>query len=163
MQIQLNERSANQPAILFNALRDCSVSERAAAYASVGSCGKHGRCPEATAPALIAGKVAVVGTIMVPPGKSAPARDNALPLPGAGKAIKGGRMNDSDGLERYGPVDAWSRELGIPSKTLRERLTGLQGITARLKDGTVVKNGFYSESDVRRLCADMLKKRPNAD
>jgi len=61
----------------------------------------------------------------------------------------------SEEKEKFGNIQAWSRELHIAEEVLRDRLSGANSVAGRLADGNV--DSFYSESDVRRLCADVLK------
>ena len=53
----------------------------------------------------------------------------------------------------------------ISSVVIRRRLKKAEkiGITGRNKVGKVLRNAFYSESDVRSACADLLKPIPHAD
>jgi hypothetical protein len=65
-------------------------------------------------------------------------------------------MADDEELDlvRYGTVRAWSKELGIPAKSLRERLKAVPHTLGRTNAGG--RDFFYAEYDVRRVCADLL-------
>lgn len=64
--------------------------------------------------------------------------------------------------EKYGATPAWSKVLHIPAGTIRKKLAraGKQGIEAKRKNSKIFR--FYSESDVRAACADLLKPLPQA-
>jgi hypothetical protein len=57
--------------------------------------------------------------------------------------------------ERYGEVEVWSREFDIPTPTLRARLRDVIPLTSPRGP----ESDFYSESDVRRVCADLVRER----
>ena len=58
---------------------------------------------------------------------------------------------------------SWKKVLHISSSTIDKRLQKIkkQGIKARNKVGCATN--FYSESDVREACADLLEDLPQAD
>lgn len=64
----------------------------------------------------------------------------------------------SQETERYGHIGAWSRWLGIAEDVLQDRLKGIQGITGKLRNGTVLPNGFYAQTDVFRVCEDLISE-----
>jgi hypothetical protein len=66
-------------------------------------------------------------------------------------------MNDKASQEwvRYGTLEAWSRELGIPADVLRQRLYGVRTRTGTTRDGAAAV--CYAESDIRRTCADLIR------
>lgn len=66
-----------------------------------------------------------------------------------------------DRLERYGYVRAWANELGVHINTVKERVTGLP--TREGRDSINHTRQFYAESDIRRVCADLLADLPEAD
>jgi hypothetical protein len=63
-------------------------------------------------------------------------------------------MDQTPDFVRYGAARAWSKELGVPFKALRERLTGLPQVMGRTSAGG--RDFFYAEPDVRQACADLL-------
>ena len=75
------------------------------------------------------------------------------------------------GGEKYATVHIWAKYferyegVQIYNGTILKRLqkAGIVGITARNKVKHVLKNAFYSESDVRSACADFLADLPQAD
>jgi diphthamide synthase (EF-2-diphthine--ammonia ligase) len=60
-----------------------------------------------------------------------------------------------DEQDKWGFIEVWSKELGIPEDVLRERCKGLPTTLARTVGGQV--ESAYREEDVRRVCADLLK------
>lgn len=66
-------------------------------------------------------------------------------------------MNDRISQEwvRYGTLEAWSRELGVPPDKLRQRLHGVRTRAGTTQDGSVAV--CYAESDIRRACADLIR------
>jgi hypothetical protein len=66
--------------------------------------------------------------------------------------------------ERFGSTEGWMRILGISSPTIRKRLKGKNGITAKYRiNGHIIQNGFYAESVVRECCTDLLEDMPQAN
>ena len=72
---------------------------------------------------------------------------------------------------RYATVTSWAKYfeekegVRIGKTTILRKLKNAEkiGITARNKLGRVFTEGFYSESDVRSACADLLQDLPQAD
>lgn len=54
-----------------------------------------------------------------------------------------------------GLIEAWSQKFNIPVAVLRERLQGVSFVETRLDDHAPSQPA-YTESDVRRVCADLL-------
>jgi hypothetical protein len=67
-----------------------------------------------------------------------------------------------DGV-RHGSVPGLSRLLGISPEAIFRRLDGAGLATVRCKDKTGWPCEFYSEPEIRRLCADLLAELPLAD
>jgi AraC-like DNA-binding protein len=65
--------------------------------------------------------------------------------------------------ERYGTPYSWSKLLPISASAIAKRLRDSQGITAINANGTIVPNGFFSESTVRKECANLLDDIPQAN
>jgi superfamily II DNA or RNA helicase len=70
-------------------------------------------------------------------------------------------MADQDGFiyvngKRYGAIEPWRKELGISHATIRNRLDGEIGMTARDSKGRIIREGFYEEAVVKKKCADLL-------
>lgn len=61
-------------------------------------------------------------------------------------------------VTRYDHLEGWAQEFMIPAKVLAQRLHEVAPVPGRGPDGKVV--GFYSEEDVRRLCAELLMPKP---
>lgn len=66
--------------------------------------------------------------------------------------------------ERYASIGTWikvfqERGVSMHEQTLRKRLrkAGVVGETVRNQVGMVLREGFFAESDVRRVCCDLLK------
>jgi len=72
---------------------------------------------------------------------------------------------------RYSTAENWAKYfketelVQIYSDTIRKKLreAGINGITGIDKIGRVLKKAFFSESDVRTACADLLQPLPQAD
>jgi len=72
---------------------------------------------------------------------------------------------------RYSTIENWARYfqetegVRISDVTIRNKLreAGIIGITGKNKVGRVLRNAFYSETDVRSTCADLLQSLPKAD
>ncbi len=58
----------------------------------------------------------------------------------------------------YGTINAWGRVLPIAETTIRSRLeqNQINGIKGKIKGGQIC--AFYSESDIRSVCADLLEE-----
>ena len=56
--------------------------------------------------------------------------------------------------ELYGHKRAWCKKLEINQITLNKRLNGVEGVLGKASNGKLLL--FYAESDVRRVCADLL-------
>jgi hypothetical protein len=69
------------------------------------------------------------------------------------------RTGEDDGLILYGSIPAWSKKLGIPVSTLRKRLKMCPSIMARTWDDSRPMTA-YAETDVRRVCRDLLQSNP---
>ena len=72
--------------------------------------------------------------------------------------------------ERYATVGTWIKVFEKEGSSLRQpyinkkiKEAGLIGKTARNKVGRVMRNAFYPESSIRKLCADQLEHLPQAD
>ncbi len=65
--------------------------------------------------------------------------------------------------QRYGTLKTWAQELKLSEGTLRKYLASIKGTTAKLYRGKIVEEGFYAESDVRSVCANLLRDLPRAD
>lgn len=63
---------------------------------------------------------------------------------------------ENNELERYGSLNSWSAELGLSPQTLRKRLEGIEGISAKAANGRIKTNAYFAESEVRERCADLL-------
>jgi hypothetical protein len=57
--------------------------------------------------------------------------------------------------EKWAILETWSKELGIPVETIRQRLSGVVSVIGR-HDKRLAD--FYREEDVRQRCADLLSK-----
>jgi hypothetical protein len=65
--------------------------------------------------------------------------------------------------DRYGTVASWQNELGISIKAILNRINEhkIQSIRGRAQNGNI--HDFYSESEIRRICAELLHPLPCAD
>ncbi len=63
--------------------------------------------------------------------------------------------------ERYGAIAGWARELNISYRSIKKRLFGIKEIRGKSNKGGICD--FYSESDIRNICADLLADLPKAD
>lgn len=72
-------------------------------------------------------------------------------------------MEQQNNFEKYGTPEAWAQELGIASKSIKIRLQRPTAITGRNAKGHIIYDNFYSESNVRTACADLLRDVPKAD
>lgn len=70
-------------------------------------------------------------------------------------------MEQREEQERYGTVEAWARVLPISEPAIRRRMEGAESIEGRNVSGRI--HIYYSESVVRRCCADLLREVPIAD
>lgn len=68
---------------------------------------------------------------------------------------------ENNEVEKFGTSHAWSKELGINEVTLARRLAQAEGVSGR--DGIGRLRLFYSETEVRRLCIDLLASVPQGD
>ncbi len=72
---------------------------------------------------------------------------------------------------RYATINNWAQyfqeneEIQISPNSIRNKLQEAEkiGITGRNEVGRVLKNAFYSEADVREVCANLLQPLPQAD
>ena len=69
--------------------------------------------------------------------------------------------NEQSQPERYGYLRAWANELGVHINTVKERVTALS--TREGRDSINHTRQFYAESDIRRVCADLIADLPEAD
>lgn len=46
-------------------------------------------------------------------------------------------------MVKFGTIQAWAKEFGIPVTVMTERLSGVEGIDGRQADGKVLRKGFY--------------------
>jgi len=60
--------------------------------------------------------------------------------------------------KRYGTIERWGQVLPVSRSLVKTKLeeAGVEGITGRLGSGAVLKNSFYAEDDVVRVCADYM-------
>lgn len=58
---------------------------------------------------------------------------------------------------RYSSKIGWSKELGVSRTEIGRKLKGRKGVTGKNKGGTVQKNGFFSETTMMEIFADLLK------
>jgi len=73
--------------------------------------------------------------------------------------------------ERYATIGTWveyfksEERIRLSERTIRVRLMAAKivGLTGRGKTGKVHQNAYFAESDVRRLCEDLLQDLPQAD
>ncbi|HUQ68807.1 MAG TPA: hypothetical protein VM165_04750 [Planctomycetaceae bacterium] len=63
-------------------------------------------------------------------------------------------MQDKES-QMLGLIEAWSQKFDIPLETMRERLKDVPAAETRLHDQGPTAPA-YTESDVRRVCADLL-------
>lgn len=61
----------------------------------------------------------------------------------------------------YGLIEAWSQRFNIPLETLRVRLQDVHPVETRLQDDGPLLPA-YTESDVRRVCADLIEDNNEA-
>jgi hypothetical protein len=57
--------------------------------------------------------------------------------------------------ELFGLIEAWSQKLDIPIADLTEKLKDATFVEVRMHDQSPLRRA-YMESDVRRVCADLL-------
>jgi len=75
------------------------------------------------------------------------------------------------GKERHATIGTWAEYLRkregahISESSIRNRIlnAGVKGCTARNKSGRTGLEAYFSESDVRRCCADLLRGLPESD
>lgn len=60
------------------------------------------------------------------------------------------------GNMRHGSIGAFAKAWGINYTTLKNRCAGLQGITGRSPTGQILIKKFFTESDAREQCVDLL-------
>jgi len=70
-------------------------------------------------------------------------------------------QTDGPEMERYGTAWRWSVEFNLARQTIEKRLNHIRGLLGKATSGNL--NIYYSESEVRKACADILRSLPEAD
>lgn len=71
---------------------------------------------------------------------------------------------------RYSNIETWANylnehEVAITRSAIKERVkkAGIKGVTGRARNGSIYPESFFSESDIREACSDLLRPMPIAD